>query len=75
MAGKHISVTHIAGSSTKTMLNGGQTGMATGAAAFLCKKRQVLPRDVGQNHITELQEILMEQGPYKDSLQSLPANK
>ncbi len=75
MAGKHISVTHIAGSSTKTMLNGGQTGMATGAAAFLCKKRQVLPRDVGQNHITELQEILLEQGPYKDSLQSLPANK
>ena len=28
MAGKHISVTHIAGSATKTMLNGGQTGVA-----------------------------------------------
>ena len=37
MAGKHISVTHVAGSSTKTMLNGGQHGVAAGAAAFLCK--------------------------------------
>jgi hypothetical protein len=75
MAGKHISVTHIAGSSTKTMLNGGQTGMATGAAAFLCKKRQALPRDVGQNHIAELRDILLEQGPYRDSLRPLLMNR
>lgn len=68
MAGKHISVSHIAGSSTKTMLNGGQTGVATGAAAFLCKKHHASPRDVGQNHIKELQAILLEQGQYKDSL-------
>jgi hypothetical protein len=66
MAGKHISVSHIAGSATKMMLNGGQTGVATGAAAFLCKKHGATPRDVGQNHIKELQEILLEQGPQKD---------
>ncbi len=75
MAGKHISVTHIAGSATKTMLNGGQTGVATGAAAFLCKKHHALPREVGQNHIKELQDILLEQGPYKDSLKPVSANK
>ena len=75
MAGKHISVTHIAGSATKTMLNGGQTGVATGAAAFLCKKHQALPREVGQNHIQELQEILLEQGTYRDSLKPSAANK
>jgi hypothetical protein len=66
MAGKHISVSHIAGSATKTMLNGGQTGVATAAAAFLCKKHQTTPRDVGRNHIKELQKILLEQGQYKD---------
>ena len=75
MAGKHISVTHIAGSATKTMLNGGQTGVATGAAAFLFKKHQITLRDVGQNHIKELQQILLEQGQYKDSLKPVPENR
>jgi hypothetical protein len=74
MAGKHISVSHIAGSATKTMLNGGQTGVAAGAAAFLCQKHRVVPRDVGQRHVKELQEILLEQGQYKDSLKSKTQN-
>ena len=50
------------------MLNGGQTGVATGAAAFLCKKYSAVPHEVGRNHIQELQEILLEQGDNKDSL-------
>lgn len=58
MAGKHISVTHVAGSSTKTMLNGGQTGVATGVAAYLCKKYRTTPRGVYQQHLAELQKIL-----------------
>jgi hypothetical protein len=58
MAGKHISVTHVAGSSTKTMLNGGQHGVAAGAAAFLCKKHGTTPRGVYQQHLPELQEIV-----------------
>jgi hypothetical protein len=68
MAGKHISVTHIAGSSTKTMLNGGQTGVAAGAAAFLCRKYAATPRVVGQVHIRALQDILLERGAYQDRL-------
>lgn len=58
MAGKHISVTHVAGSATKTMLNGGQHGVAVGAAAFLCKKYGVMPRDIYKRHIGELREIV-----------------
>lgn len=68
MAGKHISVTHVAGSSTKTMLNGGQHGVAVGCAAFLCKKHQTTPRRVYQEHIEELREIVNQRGEYKDAL-------
>ncbi len=58
MAGKHISVSHVAGSSTKTMLNGGQHGVAVGAAAYLCKKYGSSPRAVGKDHILELQHVI-----------------
>jgi hypothetical protein len=75
MAGKHASVSHIAGSSTKTMLNGGQMGVATAAAAFLCKKHQTSPRGVGQRHIHQLQEILLETGQYRDALKPRPIAK
>jgi len=68
MAGKHISVTHIAGSSTKVMLNGGQHGVAVGSAAYLCKKYGATPREVARRHIKELQDIVGERGQYKDAL-------
>ena len=58
MAGKHISVTHVAGSSTKFMGNGGQHGIATAAAAQLCRKYGRCPRDVGKEHIRELQTLI-----------------
>jgi hypothetical protein len=44
MAGKHISVTHVAGSSTKLMGNGAQHGVAVAAAAFLCNTHDTTPR-------------------------------
>ena len=69
MAGKHISVSHVAGACTKTMLNGGQTGVATGAAAFLCKKHDTTPRGVYKDHIKELQSIVLERGPYRHALE------
>lgn len=68
MAGKHISVTHIAGSSTKVMLNGGHHGVAVGSAAFLCKKYGTTPRSVGKEHIKELQDIVNQRGEYEDAL-------
>lgn len=57
MAGKHISVTHIAGSSIKLMGNGAQHGVATGAAAYLCAKHDTTPRNIGREYIAELQSI------------------
>jgi hypothetical protein len=69
MAGKHISVTHIAGSSTKTMLNGGQTGVATGCAAFLCNKYSTTPRGIYREHLGELQDVVFGREQYKNALQ------
>jgi hypothetical protein len=68
MAGKHISVTHIAASSTKTMLNGGRHGVAAGAAAFLCKKHATTPRGVYQQHLPELQDIVFERHEHANDL-------
>ena len=58
MAGKHISVTHVAGSSTKFMGNGCQHAIATAAAASLCRKYKKTPREVGTAHIRELQKLI-----------------
>jgi hypothetical protein len=57
MAGKHISVTRVAGTTTKLMGNGGQHGIAVGAAAFLCMKHGTTPRGIYESHIEDLQEI------------------
>ena len=57
MAGKHISVTRVAGTTTKLMGNGGQHGIAAGAAAFLCAKHGTTPRGVHDAHLGELREI------------------
>ncbi len=70
MACKSISVSHVAGSSTKTMLNGGQFGVATAAAAFLCKKHNTTPRGVYQKHLAELQDIAFERGEHANDLRA-----
>ncbi|MDQ4117467.1 MAG: FAD-dependent oxidoreductase, partial [Actinomycetota bacterium] len=58
MAGKHISVTHVAGSSAKFMANGAQHGIATGAAAYLCTKHGTTPRGVHDDHLAELRDVV-----------------
>jgi hypothetical protein len=57
IAGKHISTTHVAGSNTKFMGNGGQHAIAAAAAAFLCRKYDTSPRGVHGEHLQELKEI------------------
>ncbi|KAH8802986.1 FAD dependent oxidoreductase-domain-containing protein [Xylogone sp. PMI_703] len=57
MAGKHISVTHVAGSNTKFMGNGAQHAIAIAAAASLCNKYHTTPRGVYENHLAELKTI------------------
>ena len=57
MAGKHISVTHIAGSNTKFMGNGGQHAVATAVAAWLSHKYHLFPKELGIKHIEELKAV------------------
>ena len=54
MAGKHISVTHVAGSSVKLMGNGAQHGIAVAAAASLCNLNRTTPRGLYDSHFNEL---------------------
>lgn len=62
MAGKHISVTHVAGSVTKFMGNGGQHAIATAVTAQLCLEFGCTPRDISNNHMGELQRKIAELG-------------
>lgn len=57
MAGKHISVTHVAGSNTKFMGNGAHHAIATAAAAHLCHKYKMRVRDIAEKHFVELRDI------------------
>jgi hypothetical protein len=58
MAGKHISATHVASSNVKFMGNGGQHGIATSAAAYLCRKYSQSPRGIYQHHMPELRSVV-----------------
>lgn len=58
MAGKHISVTHVAGSSTKLMGNGAQHGVAVAAAAFLCNEHGTTPRGLYDDKLDELRGLV-----------------
>ncbi|GAA1209736.1 FAD-dependent oxidoreductase [Prauserella alba] len=62
MAGKHISVTHIAGSVTKFMGNGAQHALATATAAKICLQHSTTPRDVGKHHLDELRKTVADLG-------------
>jgi hypothetical protein len=59
-AGKHISVTHVAGSVTKYMGNGAQHGIAVAVAAKLCAEHGTTPRGLLERHLEELQQQVEE---------------
>ncbi len=58
-AGRNISQTHIALSSTRVMATCALMGQAAGTAAALCLKKNVLPRELGKKYVDELQEQLI----------------
>ncbi len=62
MAGRCISTTHIGMGPTRVMLTGACMGQAVATAAWLCKKYNVDPREVGTSHIDELQQTLLKDG-------------
>ncbi|MEM9552836.1 MAG: FAD-dependent oxidoreductase [Acidobacteriota bacterium] len=60
LAGKHISVTHVAATSAKFMGNGAQHGIASAAAASICNAYGTTPRGVYEEHLQELKETVAE---------------
>ena len=57
MAGRDISVTHVALGTTRVMRTCGMMGELVGMAASLCKKYSTTPRSVYQNHLDELKAL------------------
>ena len=58
MAGRDVSVTHVALGTTRVMNTCGQMGVATGVAAAICKKHGTTPRGVYEKHLQELIDTL-----------------
>ncbi|HJA94702.1 MAG TPA: FAD-dependent oxidoreductase [Candidatus Eisenbergiella merdipullorum] len=62
MAGRDISVSHIGLGPARVMLTGASMGQAVATAAVLCKKYNLDPREVGKQHMDELQQMLLKDG-------------
>lgn len=58
MAGRNVSVTHLALGSTRVMGTTGMMGELVAYAAKLCKKYNCTPRDVYKYHLEELKALL-----------------
>ncbi|CAN0602119.1 unnamed protein product, partial [Ectocarpus sp. 12 AP-2014] len=58
-AGRNISQTHMALSSSRIMATCALEGQAVGTAAALCLKNKANPREIGKKYIDELQEQLL----------------
>ena len=61
MAGRNISVTHVALGTVRVMRTTGMMGEVVGMAAGLCRRHSCTPRQVYQQHLPELRS-LMKQG-------------
>lgn len=59
-AGRNISATHIAMSSTRVMATCALVGQAVGTAAAVAVKNNTLPKDLNKEQIAEIQNILMD---------------
>lgn len=69
MAGRNISVTHVALGTVRVMRTTGQMGEVVGMAAKICKDYGVNPRDIYQRFLPELR-VLMEKGVGKTGLKN-----
>ncbi len=58
MAGRNISVTHIALGSVRVMRTCGMMGEVVGLAATVCAKHDATPRDIYTTYFPELQELM-----------------
>lgn len=72
MAGRNISVTHVALGTVRVMRTTGMMGEVVGMAASLCKKHDATPRRIYQQHLEELKEM-MQKGAGKTN--NIPDNQ
>ncbi|MEI6947101.1 FAD-dependent oxidoreductase [Paraflavisolibacter sp. H34] len=65
LAGRIISVSHVAFGATRVMATSAYVGQAAGMAAALCLEKGRTPREIlTQNHIQELQQRLLRTGQF-----------
>jgi hypothetical protein len=64
MAGRDISVSHVALGTTRVMQTCGTEGQAVGTAAALCLQHACSPRELGRQHLAELQNALLRDDAY-----------
>lgn len=69
MAGRNVSVTHVALGTVRVMRTTAMMGEVVGMAASVCHKNRCLPRDVYTEHFSQLQE-LMKAGCGKNGLEN-----
>ena len=70
MAGRNISVTRVALGSARVMATCALMGQAAGTAAHLCMRYGALPRDIGRDHMAELQQELLKSDCYIKDLKN-----
>jgi hypothetical protein len=58
MAGRNISVSHIALGTVRVMKTTGMMGEVVGIAAYLCNKYNCSPREIYLNHLNEFLSML-----------------
>ena len=58
MAGRNISVTHVALGTIRVMRTGGMMGEVIGMAASVCKKNGCMPRGVYEDHLDDLKALM-----------------
>ena len=58
MAGRDISVTHVALGSTRVMRTCGMIGEVVGMAASICVAEGITPRGVYENHLEDLKQLM-----------------
>ena len=69
MAGRNISVTHIALGTVRVQRTTGMMGEVLGMAASLCKQNTTTPRGVYEKHLDDL-KTLMQRGVGKEDLKA-----
>ena len=58
MAGRNISVTHVALGTVRVMRTGGILGEVVGMAATVCRRHDINPRELFPSHFPELTELM-----------------